>query len=64
MSKDTEAMGRDLDLIDLVEAIGSKKAKQTARRQRKKIFAELHEMNECDGLNEMSDDELMKELGK
>ena len=58
----TDAMGRDLELIDLVEAIGGKKAKAAASRQRRAIFAELANMNKRDGLDAMTDDEILAEL--
>ena len=59
----TAAMARDLDLIAVVEVIGPPAAKRSARRQKAGIFAEIRAMNARDGLDEMSDTELLRELG-
>ena len=56
------AIGRDLDLIDLVEAIGSREARRIAARQRRAIFAQLKAWNQADGLDSLTDDELLSEL--
>ena len=56
-----KAIAADLDLCDLVAAIGDKKAKAQARKQRKACFAQIAEWNRQDGLH-LSDDELLAAL--
>jgi hypothetical protein len=63
MTRDQEAaVGRDLELIDLVEAIGNRRAKASARKQRKAIYSAIREANIADGLDKMTDDELLEAL--
>lgn len=57
-----QQIGRDLELIDLVHAIGRPSAKRKATIQRKKIMAYIHAENEKEGLTDISDDELLREL--
>ena len=52
----------DLELCDLMLAIGDKKAKRAARRHRKICMAQIRAWNKEDGLDAMSDDEILLEL--
>jgi hypothetical protein len=52
----------DLDAIELICAIGSRKAKLAATRHRKACFAEIKRMNEADGLASISDEDLLAAL--
>ena len=56
------AIAADLDLCDLVAAIGDKKAKAKARRHRKACMAQISEWNRQDGLADLSDAELLAAL--
>ena len=58
----TTAIAADLDLCDLVDAFGSRAAKNKARKQRRVIFAAIHAQNVADGIADMSDDELLAAL--
>lgn len=57
-----QQMANDLDLIDATEVLGTKSAVRKARKQRKVIFAHLKAMNAADGLDTLSDDELLAQL--
>lgn len=61
---DEQAIARDLDTIDLVLAIGSPAAKQKARYQRRAIMAALKADNAERGLDQISDDELLRQLSE
>lgn len=61
-SDDDAAMGRDLDLCDQIEALGSPAAKRKARAQRRAIYQALKARNAADGLDGLSDDEILAEL--
>lgn len=58
----TQIIGSDLEKIDLIMAIGSKSAKRKALRHRKACFAEIARMNVADGLNNISDEDLLASL--
>ena len=57
-----QAIGRDMVLIALIEAIGDRKAKAKARKQRKAISEQIAAWNKADGLDQISDDELLADL--
>ena len=66
-----QAIARDLNLCDLVDAVGAKKAKRQAKKakrqakkQRKACLAQIKKWNKEDGLDGLSDDELLKELSE
>jgi hypothetical protein len=56
-----QAIAADLNLCDLISAIGSKSAKRKASAHRKACMAQIKAWNVADGIN-LSDDELMAEL--
>jgi len=56
------AIAGDLELCDLMEAVGDTKAKRRATAHRKACMDRLHEMNVEDGISEMSIEEIMAEL--
>jgi len=58
-----QQIAKDLELCDLIEAIGSKSNKRKARTHRKACFDAVKQMNAEDGLD-MTDDELFEELSK
>jgi hypothetical protein len=62
MSNTERQIAADLDLIDLVFAIGSKSAKRKALAHRKACFAEIKKMNDAENLGEMSNEELLAQL--
>lgn len=62
MTATEKQIAADLDTIDLIRAIGSRKAKLAASRHRKACFAEIKRMNEADGLADISDAELLAAL--
>jgi len=57
-----QAIARDLDAIALIEAFGDRKAKAKARKQRKACMAEIAAWNKADGLDQISDAELLADL--
>lgn len=57
-----QQIGSDLALIDMISALGTRAAKRKANAHRKACFAAIKEMNKADGLDQLSDDELMAEL--
>ena len=57
-----QAIGNDLELCDLAEAFGDRKAKAKARKHRKACMAQIAEWNRADGLDGQTDDELLAEL--
>ncbi len=57
-----QAIGQDLALCDLIEAIGSKSAKRKAKAQRAACLAQVRAWNKADGLDAMTADELMEAL--
>lgn len=60
--EDEQAIGRDLDAIDLILAIGSPAAKRKARAQRKVIMSAIKADNTARGLDQISDDDLLAAL--
>ena len=59
---DYSAIAKDLDLIDAVAVLGSRKAKRAARIQWAIIFAAIKAENAADGLDNLSDADLLAEL--
>ena len=57
-----QQIGNDLNTINLIMAIGSKSSKRKAEKQRKACFAEIAKMNKNDGLDNLTDDELLAQL--
>ena len=57
-----QQIGRDLELIDMIEALGSKSAKRKARAQRKAIHAQIKAWNIEDGLVGMSNEDILAGL--
>jgi hypothetical protein len=57
-----QQIGADLAQIDLINAIGTKQAKRIARKHRASCFEEIKRMNQDDGLDNLTDDELLAEL--
>jgi len=57
-----QQIAADLNLCDLISAIGNRASKRKATIHRKACFAAIREMNKDDGLDQLSDDELMAEL--
>lgn len=57
-----QAIAADLALCDLGEVLTKGAAKRRFKKHRKACFAELHRMNEADGLNKLTDDEILAEL--
>jgi hypothetical protein len=57
-----QQIGADLAKIDLINAIGNKSAKRIARQHRAACFEEIKRMNQEDGLDKLTDDELLAEL--
>lgn len=64
MTETEQAIGRDLDLCDLGMTLTSGTVRRRYARHRKACFAEIRKMNKADGLDAMSDDELLAELNK
>lgn len=60
--QDEQAIAKDLELCDLVAAIGSKAAKRQAKAQRKACFAQVRQWNTDDGVQGMTDEQLLAEL--
>lgn len=56
------AIARDLEKCDLLEAFGSKKDKAKARKHRKICMKAIKEANIQDGLDKMTAEELLAEL--
>lgn len=54
-------IAKDLDLIDIVEVLGTPSAKRKARKHRAEIFNYLRETTPPE-LADMTDDELLAEL--
>ena len=57
-----QAIAKDLDLCDLIDALGTKSAKRKAKAQRAACYAQIKAWNDADGQPRASDDELMAEL--
>lgn len=57
-----QAIAKDLALCDLGLALTKGKARQQYRDHRKLCFDELNAMNERDGLNSMTDSEILDAL--
>jgi hypothetical protein len=57
-----QAIAKDLELCDMIMALGTKSAKAKARKHRKACFAQIKAWNVENGLDGLSDDELLKEL--
>lgn len=60
---DFNAIAKDLDTCDIMMAIGNAKTRKTAKAHRKACMEAIRAANVADGLNVMSDDELLEELG-
>jgi len=56
-----QAIAKDLDLCDLIAAIGTSASKRKAAAHRKACMAQIKAWNAEDGLN-LSHDELLAEL--
>jgi hypothetical protein len=59
-----QAIGKDLELCNLIEAIGLPSDKRKARKHRAACMAQIRAWNAEDGLQEVDLDELMRELGE
>ena len=59
---DFNAIAADLEICDMVQALGDRKSKRKATAHRKACFAAIAEANRADGLDNISDDELLAEL--
>ena len=57
-----QAIARDLELCDIIAALGSRSAKAKARKHRKACMAQIKAWNKADGLDQISTEELMAEL--
>lgn len=57
-----KAIAADLDLCDLGLALTKGKARQPFIKQRKACYAAIKAMNKADGLDKLTDDELLAEL--
>lgn len=57
-----QAIAADLDLCDLGLALTKGKARRPFIQQRKACFAAIKAMNKADGLNKLTDDELLDAL--
>jgi hypothetical protein len=60
---DLQKIAADLELCDFGQAFARGRAKTKFTDHRKACYAAIKEMNERDGLANMSDDELLAELG-
>lgn len=60
---DFNAIAKDLDTCDLMMAIGNAKARKIAKAHRKACMDAIDAANKADGLDCMSDDELLEALG-
>lgn len=57
-----QAIAKDLDLCDLIDALGTKSAKRKAKAQRAACYVQIKAWNDEDGPPWASDAELMAEL--
>jgi hypothetical protein len=57
-----QKIAHDLDLCDLIAAIGTPAAKRQMTKHRKVIMAALHAENVADGFDALTDDELLAAL--
>ena len=57
-----QAIAADLDLCDIGEVLTKGRAKAKFIRHRKACMAQIAEMNRADGLDKMTDDELLAAL--
>ena len=57
-----QAIAKDLELCDLIVALGAPANKRKARKHRKACLAQIQAWNVEDGIADMDLDELMKEL--
>lgn len=55
-------IANDLNTIDLIMAIGGKSQKRKAQKQKKICFDQIKKWNAEDGVDAMSDDELLAAL--
>ena len=62
MTHDEQQIANDLDLCDLGLALTRGKTRRLYERQRAACFAEMKRMNAADGLDQMSDDDLLAAL--
>lgn len=61
--KEFEAIARDLELCDLGEVLTKGKERRQFAQHRARCHAFIREANKRDGLDQMSVDEIEKELG-
>ena len=59
---DFNAIATDLEICDMVQALGERKAKRKALAHRKACFDAIADANRADGLDNISDDDLLAEL--
>jgi len=57
-----QQIASDLNLIAMIEFAGDRNAKRAAKAQRKAIQAQIKAWNAEDGLADMSDEEILREL--
>ena len=57
-----QAIGKDLVICDMIEALGSPADKRKARIHRKACLAQIKAWNDEDGYSQIDIDELMREL--
>ena len=60
--QDEQKMARDLELCDLVSTIGTKSGKAKARKHRRSCIDQIRQWNKEDGLDSMTDDEILADL--
>ena len=60
--QDEQQIARDLELCDLVSAIGTKSARAKARKHRRSCMDQIRQWNKEDGLDNMTDDEILADL--
>ena len=63
-AKTEQAIGADLDLCDVGLALTKGQARRRFAKHRKVCFAAIREMNATDGLDKLTDDEILAELTK
>lgn len=52
----------DLDRCEILQTLGTKSQKASARKHRRECFRWIHESNTRDGLDTLTDEELLREL--
>ena len=61
---DCAAIASDLDRCDIIEVIGTRTMKRQARKHRRAIFAAIRAENIKDGVDNLTDDELLAALAE